>query len=75
VTTWVTTWAMMWVTAIAGLRMDNGGVDGGQRKRDDDVLCGWGISATGIVDKEVMPLPDSSYYFHHGVNCKYCRNC
>jgi hypothetical protein len=27
---------------MAGLMADNGGVDGGQQKRDDGVLCGLG---------------------------------
>jgi hypothetical protein len=33
---------MTWVMAMAGLMADNGGVDGGQWKRDDGVLCGLG---------------------------------
>jgi hypothetical protein len=42
VTTRVTMRAMTWATMIAGLMADNGGVDGGQQKRDDGVLCGLG---------------------------------
>ncbi len=34
----------------------------------------WGISATRIFGKDFMSLLDSSYYFHHGVDCTYCSN-
>ncbi len=33
---------MTWVMMMAGLTADDGGVDGGRRKKDDGILCGLG---------------------------------
>ncbi len=38
-TRWVITWAMMWAITMAGLMVDNGGVDGGRWKRGHWWCC------------------------------------